>query len=138
MTQPTKISFAHRRIAQVDDITDLVAILFPNNRNQQHAAARVMLTLKCATELTASLNHLEHQHGISRRTLERVRAKLTNLGLIERVSWMNRRYAGREGWKLSSRMSGALRQWADKLDEWRSDGRPERQYKDVQLVGLLQ
>lgn len=137
MTQPTKISFAHRRIAQVNDITDLVAILFPNNRNQQHAAARVMLTLKCATGLTASLNHLEHQHGISRRTLERVRAKLANLGLIERVSWMNSRYSGQEGWKSSSRMSGALRQWADKIDGWRNDTRPERASKDRQLVGLL-
>ena len=138
MTQPAKISFAHRRVTQVDDITDLVAMLFPNNRNQQHAAARIMLALKCSAGLTASLNHLERQHRISRRTLERVRAKLTNLGLIERVSWMNSRHGGQEGWKLSSRMSGALRHWADKIDVWRNDTRPERALKDEQLTGLLQ
>jgi len=34
-------------------------------------------------------------------------------------------------------MSTALRQVADKIDEWRKDTRPERMEKDEVLVGLL-
>ena len=34
-------------------------------------------------------------HAISRRTLERTRAKLSRLGLIEHVTWMNSRHGGR-------------------------------------------
>ena len=80
---------------------------------------------------------LEQDHGISRRTLQRTRAKLARLGLIKHVSWMNSRYGGQQGWKLSSRMGTALRQFADKIDDWRKDTRPERIRKDEQLVELL-
>jgi len=137
MTEPSKIDFRYRRISQISDITDLVGILFPSNRNQQHAAARVLLALKAATEPVRSLADFEDRHGISRRTLQRTRAKLARLGLIERVTWMNSRYGGREGWKLSSRMSTALRQLADKVDRWRKDDGHERVLKDEQLVELL-
>jgi hypothetical protein len=137
MTKPTKIAFAYRRIPQIDDMTDIVQMLFPGNRNQQHAAARILLALKHAAELTPSLSFIEDDYGISRRTLQRTRAKLSNLGLIEHVSWINTRYGGRDGWRLSSRMSGALRQWAEKIDRWRNNKRPDRASKDSQLVGLL-
>jgi len=137
MTVPTKIDFRYRRISQLDDITDLVEMLFPGNRNQQHAAARILLTLKSANEPLSSLSNLEQEDAISRRTLQRTRAKLARLGLIEHVSWMNSRYGGQQGWKLSSRMSTALRQLADRIDEWRKDARPERVKKDEVLVGVL-
>ena len=137
MTEPSKIDFRYRRISQISDITDLVGILFPGNRNQQHAAARILLALKAASQPVPSLSYLEDRYDISRRTLQRVRAKLARLGLIERVTWMNSRYGGREGWKLSSRMSTALRQLADKVDRWRKDDRHERVLKDEQLVELL-
>lgn len=137
MIESTKIEFRYRRIGELDDLTDLVAILFPGNRNQQHAAARILLTLKSAKEPLA-VTELEKRYGITRRTLQRTRAKLARLGLIEHVSWMNSRYGGRTGWRLSSRMSGGLRQLADRIERWRSDGRPERRRKDEQLVELLQ
>ena len=124
MTEPTKINFNHRRIRQVDDITDLSKMLFPANRNQQHAAARILLALKQTADIVNSLTCLEHQYSISRRTLQRTRAKLARLGLIEHVSWMNSRYGGRQGWKLSGRMSTALRHLAERIDQWRSDTRP--------------
>lgn len=76
-------------------------------------------------------------YDISRRTLQRARAKLSRLGLIEHVTWMNTRHGGQEGWKLSGRMSTALRQLADKIDRWREDTQPERLLKDEQLVELL-
>ncbi len=136
MIESTKIAFRYRRIGELDDLTDLVAILFPGNRNQQHAAARILQRLKSANEPLAVAG-LEERYGISRRTLQRTRAKLARLGLIEHVTWMNSRYGGRTGWRLSSRMSGALRQLADRIDRWRGDMRAERKRKDEQLVELL-
>ena len=137
MTEPSKIDFRYRRISQISDITDLVDMLFSGNRNQQHAAARILLALKVTSNPIRSLSHLEEQHNISRRTLQRTRAKLSRLGLIEHITWMNSRYGGQQGWKLSSRMSTALRQLADKIDRWKKDGRPERKQKDEMLAGLL-
>ena len=137
MAESTKIEFRYRRISEIGDITDLVVILFPGNRNQQHAAARILLALKRAHDVLPSLSFLERQYRISRRTLERTRAKLARLGLTEHVTWMNSRYGGQQGWKLSGRMSTALRMLADKVDGWRGDVRPERREKDNTLVQLL-
>ena len=133
----TKIDFSARRARRIEDITDLVTILFPGNRNQQHAAARILLTLKCHQSIVPNLARLEKEHGISRRTLQRTRAKLARLGLIERVTWMNSRYGGQEGWRLSGRFIASLRQLADAVDRWRSDKRRERTDKDERLVGML-
>ena len=137
MTESSKIDFAARRIREIGDITDLAQVFFPGNRNQQHAAGRILLAFKTATQPVRSLSYLEDRYGISRRTLQRTRAKLSRLGLIERISWMNSRYGGQEGWKLSSRMSTALRGLADKIDSWRKDTCPERKQKDEQLIELL-
>lgn len=137
MSDSTKIEFRYRRIGQLDDITDLVAILFPGNRNHQHAAARILMNLKGQSQPVASLSPLEIKFGISRRTLQRVRAKLSQLGLIEHVTWMNRRYAGKSGWLISTRMSRSLKQLADTIDAWRVDTREARATKDDQLVSLL-
>ncbi len=137
MTESTKITFVARRVGDVDDVTDLVGILFPGNANQQHAAARILLMLKTTDAPVASFGDLERQYGISRRTLQRTRARLARLGLIEYASALSSRYGGRQGWRLSSRMSTALRQLADRIDRWRADRRPERMEKDQGLAGLL-
>ncbi len=137
MNESTKIDFRYRRISQIDDLTDLVAMLFPGNKNQQHAAARILLALRAAKQPTPTFADLECRFDISRRTLQRARAKLARLGLIEHVTWMNSRYGGQQGWKLSSRTSSALRALADKIEGWQKDDRPERREKDEQLVGLL-
>ncbi len=137
MNESTKIEFRYRRIGQIDDLTDLVAMFFPGNKNQQHAAARILLVLRAAKQSIPTLADLECRFDISRRTLQRARAKLARLGLIEHVTWMNSRYGGQQGWRLSNRMSGALRHLADKVDTWRTDDRPERRKKDERLLGLL-
>lgn len=137
VTVSTKISFSYRRVSRIEDVTDLVEMFFPANRNQQHAAARILVALKQANSIVPKLALLEEKYDISRRTLQRARAKLARLGLIEHVSWMNSRYAGQSGWKLSSRMSTALRQLAGKTDHWRKDTRPDRMEKDEMLVGVL-
>ena len=137
MTESTKIDFRYRRVSEIGDITDLVEMLFPGNRNQQHAAARILIQLKTSRAPVSSLSHLEDRHSISRRTLQRTRAKLARLGLIEHVTWMNSRYGGQEGWRLSSRMSSALRRVADWVDEWKKDARPGKVERDGVLVDLL-
>lgn len=137
MTEPTKIDFHHRRIQRIDDITDIVEMLFPGNRNQQHAAARILIALKVTKELIPSLTFLEQQYNISRRTLQRTRAKLSRLGLIEHITWMNSRYGGQQGWKLSSRFSTALRKLAQKVEEWRAECGAGRCEKEHALADLL-
>lgn len=137
MTETAKVDLRHRRVAKVEDVTDLVEMLFPGNRNQQHTAARILLALRDSTAPVRTLSDLERRHRISRRTLQRTRAKLARLGLIEHVTWMNSRYGGQDGWRLSSRMSTGLRQLADWLDEWRYDDRSERCRKETLLAELL-
>lgn len=137
MIESTKIEFRYRRIAQIGDITDLAEMCFPGNRNLQHAAARILLRLKTGDGPVAALSDLEREFEISRRTLQRARAKLARLGLIEHVTWMNSRYGGQSGWLLSSRMSKGLRQLADMIDAWRADQRIERRRKEEVLVEAL-
>jgi len=137
VSESSKINFQHRRIRQVEDVTDLVDMLFPGNRNQQHAAARVLLFLRQTMVPQRTLAVLERQHGISRRTLQRTRAKLARLGLIEHASGLAARHGGEEGWTLSSHMSTALRHLADQIDRWRSEDRPARREKEEVLAGLL-
>jgi len=137
MTAPTKIDFPHRRVRRLDDLTDLAEMMFPGNRSQQHAAARILLELKRAQRIVPNLAPLQDRYGVSRRTLQRARAKLARLGLIERVTWMNSHYGGQEGWRLSGRMSAALRRLADRLDRWRGDTRSDRIEKEEILVNCL-
>ena len=137
MTPTTKIDFRHRRMRQLDDVTDLVAILFPGNRNQQHAAARILIELKGADDLVPNMAYIEREHGISRRTLQRARAKLARLGLIERISWMNTRYGGREGWRLSTRFCAALRSLAAFTDRWADQREPEKIMRDEAMANLI-
>ena len=98
MTEPTKIDFQHRRISQISDYTELVEMLFPGNRNQQHAAACIFFELKWADSIVPNLGYIESEYGVTRRILQRARAKLTRLGLIEHVSYLNSRYGGQYGW----------------------------------------
>ena len=137
MTESTKIEFRYRQIGRVEDITDLVEMFFPGNRNQQHAAARILLELKHSHRIVPNLAYLEQKHGISRRTLQRTRAKLARLGLIEHVSRLNSRHGGQEGWKLSRRFGSTLRLLADKGQAWQDDLRPDQREKESMLAGLL-
>jgi hypothetical protein len=137
VTTWTKLEFRHRRIYELNDLTDFVELLFPGNRRQKYAAAHILLELKQADDLVQSMTHLENRYGISRRTMQRARAKLARLGLIERISWMNTRYHGREGWKLSTRFAGALRALAGLVETWQTRQDPQRLEKDRALVELL-
>ena len=133
MSETTKISFRYRRIPQLADFGELVEMLFPGNRNQQHAAACIFFELKWANSLLPHMARLETQYTISRRILQRTRAKLSKLGLIEHVSYLNSRYGGQDGWKLSSRFESALKQFAQKISTFRDIKLSSRE-KDMMFV----
>ena len=86
----TKIAWSFNKIAKLADSADLAEMLFPGNRNQQHAFLVLWLSLKWADHrMVPNLASVTRQYGISRRTFERVRAKLRRLGLIDHVSRFN-------------------------------------------------
>ena len=133
MAQYTKISFNHRK--DLADYEDLVEILFPGNRNQQHASACIFFELKWAEGLVGNLSYLEKRYDISRRILQRARAKLARLGLIEYISSFNKRYNGQSGWKLSSRFERSLKRLADKCTALR-DTKMSSKEKDKVLLSF--
>ena len=111
-------------------------MLFPGNQNQQHAAACIFYELKWANGMVPNMAHLERRYGISRRILQRTRAKLSRLGLIEFVSYLNSRYGGQHGWRLSSRFELALKKLAEKCVGLR-DKKTNSKEKNLMLVGLM-
>ena len=136
MSESTKIDFRYRRVQQLSDFTELIQMLFPSNRNQQHAAACLFFELKWSQPMVPNTSYMESKYVISRRILERTRAKLSRLGLIEHFSYLNSRYGGQSGWKLSSRFESSLKQLADKCAEFR-DTKTGSKEKDLMLVGLM-
>jgi hypothetical protein len=112
----TRIELAFNKIARISDASDLAELLFPGNRNQQHAFLVLWFSLKwTGPQLVPNLTTIATPHGVSKRTLERVRAKLRRLGLIDHVSRFNARHGYREGWALSTRFEHSLRQLADQV-----------------------
>jgi len=131
MVEYTKISFNHRK--EISDYSDLVEMLFPGNRNQQHAAACILFELKWADDIVPNLVYIENKYNTTRRILQRARAKLSRLGLIEHISSFNSRYGGQHGWKLSTRFERALKRLADKCVVLR-DKRNNLKEKDLMFV----
>ena len=135
--ESTKIDFRYRRIREIADFTELVEMLFPRNKNQQHAAARILFELKWEKFLVPNMAYMETKYNISRRTLQRTRAKLARLGLIEHVSYLNSRYGGQSGWKLSGRFGSALRLLAEKFERWKEDKQTTKKEKEKMLVDII-
>lgn len=132
----TRIEFAFNRIARLGDSADLAELLFPGNRNQQHCFLVLWFLLKWAGPgLVPNLSAPAEQHEVGRRTLERVRAKLRRLGLIDHVSRFNGRHGYREGWVLSPRFERGLRQLADHVATCRDTARGARN-KDQVLIAF--
>ncbi len=50
------------------------------------------------------------------------------------MSSLNARYGGQAGWKLSSRFAGALRQLAEKVEQWSKAKQPEKREKEQLLL----
>jgi len=120
VTVPAKIDFHYRRISQISDFTELIEMLFPSNCNQQHAATCIFYELKWAKHMVPNLAHIEKRYDISRRILQRTRAKLSRIGLIEHISYLNNRYGGQHGWRLSTCFERTLNNLALKCANFRN------------------
>lgn len=131
MPEHIKISFNHRK--EISDYSDLVEMLFSGNRNQQHAAVCILFELKWTDLLMPNMANFEPKYVISRRILQRTRAKLSKLGLIEHVSYLNSRYGGQHGWKLSTRFERSLNQLAQTCAGFK-DAKTSSKEKDLMLV----
>ena len=132
----TRIAWSFAKTARMTDASDLAELLFPGNRNQQHAFLVVWFTLKWEpARLVPNLAPATRQYNISRRTLERVRAKLRRLGLIDHVSRFSARHGGHEGWVLSTRFERSLSQLAEQVTVFR-EGRDTSRDKEQLLIEL--
>lgn len=130
----TKIEISFNKIARLADLSDLAELLFPGNRNQQHAFLAVFIELKWADHhMVPNLGEIARKHRITKRTIERVRAKMRRMGLIDHVSRFNAGYGYREGWVLSGRFDRSLRQLADKMTGM-ADAERGLHEKDVMLL----
>jgi len=108
-------------------------MLFPDNRNQQHAATCIFYELKWAKHMVPNLAHIEKRYDVSRRILQRTRSKLSRLGLLEHISYLNNRYGGQYGWRLSTRFERTLNKLALKCADFRNTETSSRE-KETMLL----
>ncbi len=81
---------------------------------------------------------LNNKYGLTRRTLEVVRAKLKKLGVIKRVSHFNPAYGNLSGWTFSDRFCNALLSLAQTMKIHReASSRPQDRLKDQQAFLFL-
>lgn len=128
----TKIDWSFNKIAKLHDLSDLAELLFANNRNQQHAFLVVWISIKWSPHrIVPNLRVVSNKHGISRRTLERVRAKMRRMGLIDRVSRFNKAYGCREGWILSARFERSLKQLSKHILSLKDSGQRSMEKEEM-------
>lgn len=131
----TKIDFSHRRIAKLAHIGELAEMFFPGNRNQQYAFLVIWVRLKWRTEgIVPNLGQFVTAQGVSRRTLERVRAKMRRMGLLEHISRFDPRFGNREGWILSDNFEKGLNTLAQKVGLFKDVNRGSQE-EDETILG---
>ena len=116
----TKIDLNHSRIARVQDLDEVAQVLFPGNRHHQRIFLAVFVELKWAEgQFLEALEPVADKYGITRRSLETVRAKMRRLGLIDHVSRFGQKHGYREGWVFSNKFGKALRRLAELSESMR-------------------
>jgi len=120
-TITTKIDFAFRRITRLNNLGELAEMFFPGNRNQQYAFLVIWTRLKWHTDgIVPNLGQFVTAQGVSRRTLERVRAKMRRMGLLEHISRFDPRFGNREGWILSENFEKSLSVLVQKIGRFKN------------------
>ena len=110
----TKIDFNYNRVARIQGLDELGAVLFPGNKNHQKVFLAIFIELKYANNgFLANLMYLCDKYGFTPRMLETVRSKMRRMGLIDHVSRFNKTYGYREGWVFSSRFPRSLNRLAE-------------------------
>lgn len=131
----TKIDLNHSRIARVQDLDEFADVLFPRNKKHQKCFLAVFVELKWAPDqFLPALEPIADKHGISRRTMETVRAKMRRLGLIDHVSRFNQRHAYREGWVFAGRFARALETLAGVCERLREKKGLRQEDKDRAVI----
>lgn len=134
----TKIEASHNKIARLQGLDELAAILFPANRKHQKVFLAVFVELKYAEgEFLVSLRPLCETHGFSPRTLETVRSRMRRMGLIDHVCRFNKVHGYREGWVFSKRFSHSLQKLAALVNELRERKGALQERKDRDLFAYL-
>jgi len=134
----SKIDFSFNRVRRLSDPSDLAEMLFPGNKNQQYAFLVIWISLKWAdNHMVPNLAEIAERHGVSKRTLERVRAKMRRMGLIDHVSRFNARRGYKEGWVLSTRFEKSLRQLSGRVAELKDTCTGSKD-KDMLVLQLAQ
>ena len=132
----TKIDFSFRRIARFSGVGELAEMFFPGNRNQQYAFLAIWIRLKWQSGgIVPNLGQMVMSQGVSRRTLERVRAKMRRMGLLEHITRFDPRFGNREGWILSENFEKSLSLLIQKLADFKSTEKSSRE-QDEQLLGI--
>jgi len=131
----TKIDFSFRRIARLANLAELAEMFFPGNRNQQYAFLVIWIRLKWRTEgIVPNLGQVVMSQGVSRRTLERVRAKMRRMGLLEHITRFDPRFGNREGWILSDNFEKSLGVLAQKITDLKNPDRSTREQDEQWLA----
>jgi len=134
----TKIELAAVRVGQLANLADLARLVFPNNLNHQHAFLVIWVALRWQPEgIVPDLAGRAYARGVSRRTFERVRAKMRRLGLIQFVSRFDRRFGNREGWILSTRFERTLDRLKEHIARFRDIHDASRE-EDERLIEIAQ
>lgn len=131
----TKIDFSFRKIARLANLVELAEMFFPGNRNQQYAFLVIWIWLKWRTEgIVPNLGQVVMSQGVSRRTLERVRAKMRRMGLLEHITRFDPRFGNREGWILSDNFEKSLNVLVQKLNDLKNPNVGSREQDEQWLA----
>jgi len=134
----TKIEFNSNKIARIQGLEELAALLFPGNRAQQKIFLAVFIEIQYAKKgFVPHLLPLCDKYGFSPRMLETVRSKMRRLGLIDHVSRFSKVHGYKDGWVFSSRFSRSLARLAELVQGFKDRKDPLQERKDRDLFRYL-
>jgi len=134
----TKIEFNAGKIARMQGLDELAALLFQGNRAQQKIFLAIFIEIKYAKrEFVPFLKPLCDKYGFSPRMLETVRSKMRRMGIIDHVSRFNKAHGYKEGWVLSSRFNNALKKLADLAQDFKDRKDVLQERKDQNLFNYI-
>jgi len=95
----------------------------------------MFLELKYAQDqFLGSFGFLCKKYDFSKRVLEKVRAKIRRMGIIDHVSRFNAKYGYREGWVFSNRFGRAVARLANTLSQHRKVCENTKKEKDFDCL----
>lgn len=134
----TKIEFNCNKIARIQGLDELAALLFPGSKDQQKVFLGILIELKYAkSQFLPYLAPLCDKYGFTPRMLETVRSKMRRMGLIDHVSRFSKAYGYREGWFFSTRFSHSLTRLAELTQGFKKRKDPLQERKERDLFRYL-